>query len=158
MAREHGKWILRVALAAVVMALLGPTFVARGLAAEREGERRERGRGDERRRDREGHWWRHGDIRRFREADLHRWRSGHWAHTRHGGRLGWWWVVGGGWYFYPAPIYPYPNPYIPPVVVTPAPPPPQAAPQYWYYCNSLRGYYPYVTSCPEGWMQVVPQP
>jgi hypothetical protein len=142
MAGEHKKWILRVAAATAVMALLAPTFMAGA---------------DEHHRDREGQWWRHGDIRRFKEADLHRWRGGHWVHARHGGRFGWWWVVGGGWYFYPSPIYPYPNPYVPPVVVTPAPPPPQAAPQYWYYCNSARGYYPYVTSCPEGWMQVVPQ-
>lgn len=142
MAGEHKKWILRVATATAVMALLAPTFTAGA---------------DEHHRDREGHWWQHGDIRHFRDADLHRWRGGRWVHTRHGGRFGWWWVVGGGWYFYPAPIYPYPNPYVPPVVVTPAPPPPQAAPQYWYFCNSARGYYPYVTSCPEGWMQVVPQ-
>ena len=27
---------------------------------------------------------------------------------------------------------------------------------YWYYCASSRTYYPYVTACPEGWMQVVP--
>ena len=98
-----------------------------------------------------------GDIRHFGDADLHRWRGGHWAHTRHGGRLGWWWVVGGVWYFYPAPIYPYPDPYVPPVVVTPEPPAAQAPPQYWYYCPSRKSYYPYVTSCPEGWMQVVPQ-
>ncbi len=101
-------------------------------------------------------WDRHHDIRHFEERDLHIWRSGHWAHTRHHGRLGWWWVVGGVWYFYEAPVYPYPNPYVPPVVVT-TPPPAQATPQYWYYCGSSRAYYPYVTACPEGWMQVVPQ-
>ena len=151
MASEHKIWILRVAAATAVMALLSPTFAAHGLAAER-------GRQDERRPDRGGHWWRQGDIRHFGDADLHRWRGGHWVHTRHGGRLGWWWVVGGVWYFYPAPIYPYPDPYVPPVVVTPEPPAAQAPPQYWYYCNSARRYYPYVTSCPEGWMQVVPPP
>jgi len=141
MASERKKWVLRLAAATAAMALLSPTFAARA---------------DEPRHDHGGHWWRHGDIHRFREADLHRWQGGHWVHSRHGGRLGWWWVVGGAWYFYPAPIYPYPNPYVPSVVVTPAPPPPQAAPQYWYYCNSAKGYYPYVMSCPEGWMQVVP--
>jgi hypothetical protein len=151
MAREHKRWILRIVAATAAMALLSPTFAARGLAAER-------GREDERRQDPVGQWWRHGDIRRFSEADLRLWRSGRWVHGRHGGRLGWWWVVGGVWYLYPAPIYPYPNPYVPPVVVTPAAPPPQAPPQYWYYCNSAKAYYPYVRSCPEGWMQVVPQP
>jgi hypothetical protein len=28
---------------------------------------------------------------------------------------------------------------------------------YWYYCESPRGYYPYVKSCPGGWMKVVPE-
>jgi len=30
-------------------------------------------------------------------------------------------------------------------------------PVYWYYCEEPRGYYPYVKSCPQGWMQVVPR-
>jgi hypothetical protein len=30
------------------------------------------------------------------------------------------------------------------------------APSYWYYCASARTYYPYISTCPEGWMQVVP--
>ena len=143
MATERKKWILWVAAATAAIALLSPTMSVGA---------------DEHHRERGGHWWQHGDIRHFRDADMHRWRGGHWMHARHGGRFGWWWVVGGAWYFYPAPIYPYPNPYVPPVAMVPGPPPPQAATQYWYYCNSARGYYPYVTSCPEGWMQVVPQP
>ena len=32
-----------------------------------------------------------------------------------GSRFGWWRVVGGLWYWYPTPIYPYPDPYTPPV-------------------------------------------
>jgi hypothetical protein len=28
---------------------------------------------------------------------------------------------------------------------------------YWYYCQNPQGYYPYVQSCPGGWMKVVPQ-
>jgi len=94
---------------------------------------------------------------RFREQDLRQWHGGHWVHDRHAGRLGWWWVVGGAWYFYPAPVYPYPDPYVPPTVAPPAPPA-SAPTQYWYYCARARAYYPYVTSCPEGWMQVVPPP
>lgn len=27
---------------------------------------------------------------------------------------------------------------------------------YWYYCRKTDTYYPYVQSCPGGWMQVVP--
>jgi hypothetical protein len=36
--------------------------------------------------------------------------------------------------------------------------PPPAAPQYWYYCESPGGYYPYVPQSPGGWLQVVPRP
>ena len=32
------------------------------------------------------------------------------------------------------------------------------APQWWYWCVSARGYYPYVSSCAEGWQRVAPQP
>jgi hypothetical protein len=27
---------------------------------------------------------------------------------------------------------------------------------YWYYCAQAGGYYPYVQSCPAGWMKVLP--
>ena len=97
----------------------------------------------------------HGDIRHFQTRDFHRWRGGRWIHGRHGDRLGWWWVVAGIWYFYPAPVYPYPDPYVPPAVLSP--PPPAVAPQatpYWYYCESARAYYPYVASCPGTWQKV----
>ncbi len=80
------------------------------------------------------------------------WHRGHWIHSRHLGRLGWWWVIGGAWYFYPAPIYPYPEP--PLVVVTP-PPPALIPPQYYYYCPYPPGYYPGLPACPMGW-QLVP--
>jgi hypothetical protein len=44
------------------------------------------------------------------------------------------------------------------VVDAPAAPPGAAAPQqWWYWCNSARGYYPYVNSCPEPWQRVEPQ-
>ena len=59
----------------------------------------------------------------------------------------------------------------PPVVAVPSAPPvyiqqPQAVqPQprtssdyYWHYCRDPEGYYPYVKNCPEGWLQVSPQP
>ena len=97
--------------------------------------------------------WR-GDIRRFQELDWRVWRDGRWVHERHDGRLGWWWVIGGLWYFYPAPVYPYPNPYEPPPLEL-APPPPA---QFWYYCEALKNYYPYVRTCPGGWQQVPATP
>ena len=129
--------------------------------------------------DQHGHGW-HGDIRHFERHDAHQWHSGGWQHGYHGGRLGWWWVAGGMWYFYPQPIYPYPDPYTPPVIViqqttqpavvvqtapsTPPPPPgtpatvaPQQA-QNWYYCEESRSYYPYVASCPGGWKTVAATP
>lgn len=105
------------------------------------------------------HW--QGDIRHFDRHDYRVWNEGRWRHERHDGRLGWWWIVSGTWYFYPQPIYPYPDPYIPPVAVAPqrpvqslAPPPPQ----YWYFCAESNTYYPYVETCPSGWQTVVPTP
>ena len=92
----------------------------------------------------------HGEIGRFHEHDLGRWRGGQWHHERHHGRLGWWWIVGGVWYFYPSPVYPYPDPYQPPL----APVPPPAAPQYWYYCTDPAGYYPYIAQCRVNWQAV----
>lgn len=116
----------------------------------------------------------HGDIRQFDHHDMHRWRSGAWRHGSHGGRVGWWWVAGGMWYFYPQPVYPYPDPYRPPVivveqapqpVVVPIQPAPQVAPvvtppaiQFWYYCEAAGAYYPYVATCPSGWKTVPATP
>ncbi|WP_337996887.1 RT0821/Lpp0805 family surface protein [Oleispirillum naphthae] len=76
------------------------------------------------------------------------WHRGHWRHDWHDGRFGWWWAVGPAWYYYPAPIYPYPNPYAPPSVV--------AAPagQYAYYCANPAGYYPAVAQCLMSWQLV----
>jgi hypothetical protein len=74
--------------------------------------------------------WAERDINGYADH-LEHWRAGHWYHGRHGGRVGWWWVAGGVWYFYPAPVYPYPDPHAvpppvaygaPPAVVVPAPP------------------------------------
>jgi hypothetical protein len=102
-------------------------------------------------------WRWHGDIHRFHEHDYAHWREGYWHHGFHDGRNGWWWVVGGFWYFYPAPVYPYPDPYTPPgVVVEVVPGAPQAAaPSTYYYCANPAGYYPYVTQCYGAWQAVV---
>ncbi|MDP2882045.1 MAG: hypothetical protein Q8N89_10720 [Azonexus sp.] len=37
-------------------------------------------------------------------------------------------------------------------------PAPGAGQQYWYFCKSAQGYYPYVKECPDGWQKVLPQP
>jgi hypothetical protein len=60
-------------------------------------------------------------------------------------------VVGPTWYYYPAPIYPYPDPAVSPLYV-PGPA------QYVYYCPSFAAYYPQVTACPGGWIQVLATP
>ena len=71
----------------------------------------------------------------------------------------------GPWY-YPPPFY-YPN--YPPVIIERPDPPvyiEQAQPadtanaqtNYWYYCQTANGYYPYVKECPGGWLKVSPRP
>lgn len=87
--------------------------------------------------------WR-GDVNRF---DRHRWSRGEWRHERRDGRLGWWWVIGPNWYYYNAPIYPYPDSYFPPDYDS----------GWWYWCEAYQEYYPYVTYCPGGWERVLPR-
>lgn len=130
----------------ILCALATSVLMAASFAAQADDHRRhERGA-------RHGPVWR-GEIGRFHEHDLRLWRDGRWVNGRHGGRLGWWWVVAGVWYFYPFPVYPYPDPYQPPVIVQqPAPP------QYWYYCADPAGYYPYVAQCRVNWQQVPASP
>lgn len=110
-------------------------------------------------------YWR-ANIRLFPRYDWDTWRHGYWYHGWYGRRWGWWWLAGGMWFYYPAPIYPYPNPYVPGTVTvvntTPSPPPapPAQAPavQYWYHCKAPDGYYPYVSQCPGGWTKVPATP
>ncbi|PXW83482.1 hypothetical protein C8R34_1274 [Nitrosomonas sp. Nm84] len=65
--------------------------------------------------------------------------------------------------FFYRPYYSYPQtvvvPVTPPVYIQQEQPRP-AQPQvnYWHYCQNPEGYYPYVKSCPGGWLQVAPQP
>lgn len=74
---------------------------------------------------------------------------GHWVHTWHDGRYGWWWAAPDFWYWYPSPVYyDYPPP---PDYIAPPGPAPQPT---WYYCDSAKGYYPYVRSCASGWRAV----
>ena len=76
--------------------------------------------------------------------------------------MGWWWVAGGTFYFYPAPVYPYPSPWEPPAVELVSPPvgmePPPPPTQYWYFCRASNQYYPYVATCPGVWEQVPAMP
>jgi len=113
----------------------------------------------------DAHW--RGDIHRFHESDAHRWAGGHWYRGRHDGREGWWWVVGAAvgtamWYAYTAPVYPYPDPYVPPAVIVAPPAAPEvvqpAPPTVWYFCPSRQQYYPYVATCPEPWKLVPATP
>ena len=53
------------------------------------------------------------------------------------------------YYYVPNPVYvepPQPKVYVQ-----------QPSNNYWYYCPAAGKYYPYVQSCPQGWLQVVPQ-
>ena len=91
--------------------------------------------------------------------------GGHEGHFRGGGHFeGGIWFWPGFWdpFYYPYYTYPY---YAPPTVVEPEQPEeyimptPQAGETgYWYYCKDANGYYPYVKSCPGGWLRVVPSP
>lgn len=84
------------------------------------------------------------------------WHGGRWHHGHHDGRLGWWWVVGTMWYFYDYPVWPYWYERERVIVVEqeapPAGPPP---PAYWYWCDSPKGYYPYVAQCAVEWKPVL---
>ena len=108
----------------------------------------------------------HADMRQWGPREHALWRGGHWRQELHGGRYGWWWDVNGVWYFYDHPVYPYPAivseviaeepvPSFAPVAAAPVaiplgPPPPQ----FWYYCDSPAGYYPYVATCGTAFRQV----
>jgi hypothetical protein len=89
-----------------------------------------------------------------------------------GGGPGWWGIglgLGLGWeaatvldpYAYPYPGYVYAPPAVvaepsaPPLDAAPSNPPPSSN---WYYCDSAKGYYPYVKECPEGWRPVPATP
>jgi hypothetical protein len=70
---------------------------------------------------------------------------------------------GGGVFISPSIVVPFgpfwgPSwgayPAYPPVVVQPSP----SQPQYWYYCDEAKSYYPYVAQCPGGWRAVSPTP
>ncbi len=96
-----------------------------------------------------------------RHAGFHHGHGG--FHHGHGGfHGGFFFDFGLG--FWPSPFYweaPVVGwPYYPPVVTegpTVYTAPEQQQPYYWYYCQNPQGYYPYVKSCPGGWIQMVPK-
>ena len=55
----------------------------------------------------------------------------------------------------PAVVYTQPAPAY---IEAPAPIAQSAPDGYWYFCAPLGNYYPYVRSCPGGWVRVLPQP
>jgi hypothetical protein len=92
----------------------------------------------------------------------HRSYDGQYGHHGHGSSYRIW--IGPGWLPYgwgPGyPTYRYYTYYPAPVVIPEQPQasePGQEQESYWYYCQDPPGYYPYVKSCPGGWMKVVPE-
>jgi hypothetical protein len=82
------------------------------------------------------------------------WGPGYWGPGYWGPGYGYW------GYAPPAVVVPAePRVYVEPDQ-TPAPAPSSQAssPQWWYWCASAKGYYPYVSTCSEGWQRVPPQP
>jgi len=113
--------------------------------------------------------------------------GGHYGGGHHGGGYyrggygwggGWGYGWGGGWgggfgvyprvfiggpYGWGNPYPYYPQPYYPqPIVIERSQPQvyvqqPEPEPQYWYYCENPKGYYPSVKQCRREWLQVVPR-
>ena len=112
--------------------------------------------------DRGGHGYKgHGYKGHAYRSHGHRghWHRGHW-HTGHWHRRHW--HSGVRVFINPGLVVPFGSYSPPPVVVAPSPrvyvepaPPP---PTYWYYCDAVQAYYPYVQQCPGGWRQVLPTP
>ncbi|HEY8698964.1 MAG TPA: hypothetical protein VIM02_15250 [Rhizomicrobium sp.] len=100
------------------------------------------------------HNFRGARIARFSPHERAMWTGGHWWRGRHHGHFGWWWWVDGGWFFYNAPVYPYPDYVSEEYYEEPS----QDYGDYWYYCRDPRGYYPYVQQCNGQWEPVPAQP
>ena len=67
---------------------------------------------------------------------------------------GWPYAYYGGWPYVGWSYHPPEVTEVPPADSQPA----QQQPYYWYYCQDPEGYYPYVKSCPGGWIEVEPKP
>jgi hypothetical protein len=70
------------------------------------------------------------------------------------------WGPWGPWY-YPPPYY-YPAPVVirsePVNYIEQGVSQPADQGSWWYYCDTAKGYYPYVKECPSGWQRVPPAP
>jgi len=101
----------------------------------------------------------HGGFGGHRGFEGHRFEGHHGFHGR--GFIG----IGPSFYWgsYGDPFWPYGSygsyAYTPsPVIVQPPPVYIEKPPAgYWYYCASVRAYYPNVQSCAEPWMPVAPR-
>lgn len=96
------------------------------------------------------------------------------ASAHGGGGWGWGFATGailGAELAYPRYYYPpygyYAPYYYPPTVVVTQPPvapattyvgPTEEGVGYWYYCESAKTYYPYISQCPEAWKKVPAAP
>ena len=115
-----------------------------------------------------------------KDGDGHGHKGGHGHHGKHhhhhghpyyGGWPAWGFGFGAFGYmppYYPPAYYGYPpaaGRFVPPAVyierketAQPAQPATASQANYWHYCRSAEGYYPYVKECPDGWEQVAPTP
>ena len=100
----------------------------------------------------------HGhDYAHFSLAEQRLWGHGMWRHSWHSGHRGWWWVVDRFWFFYPAPIYPFPT-YIGADTYYDYYDQYGIPTYYWYFCSKPEGYYPYVQECLRPWQPMPPLP
>jgi hypothetical protein len=100
----------------------------------------------------------------FGASPSHAW--GHWH--GHGGVFigvgpGFWWGAPYLYWWYPPLYYAPPQVVVqePPVYIQRQPPSPQGPPEpeaSWYYCQSAKGHYPYLQTCPEAWVNVPARP
>lgn len=70
------------------------------------------------------------------------------------------WGPWGPWH-YPPPYY-YPSPVVvrsePVTYIEQGSSASAEQGSWWYYCDTTKGYYPYVKECPAGWQRVSPTP
>jgi hypothetical protein len=101
------------------------------------------------------------DFRTLNPAERADWLRGRWHHGCRNRICGWWWFTGTYWYWYAAPIYPYPD-YISTYEAeesdeeapAEATPPPDLSGDTYYYCADPSGYYPEISACNVPWEAV----
>ena len=101
------------------------------------------------------------DFRSLNAVERAAWVRGRWHHGCRNRICGWWWFTGDYWYWYAAPMYPYPD-YISPEEAEPsdeetpteATPPQDLSGDTFYYCADPSGYYPQIPICNVPWEAV----